>query len=100
MASMLTKVELLQAVGAADLADQALTKVMHIEIKRLQQEQQRLLTELARFESIYQMTSATCQHKFERGELGDAVELFEWTSLYAIYEQNAHTLRRLEEQVQ
>ena len=100
MASVLTKVELLKAVGAEELADQALTKVMYIEIERLQQEQQRLLTDLTRFESTYQMTSAICQHKFEMGELGDAVDFFEWTSLYVIYERNVHTLRLLEEQLQ
>ena len=99
MASVLEKVELLQAVGAEALADQALTKVMHVEIDRLQQEQRRLQTELKQFESTYQMTSEACQQKFEGGELGDAVAFFEWTSLYAIYQRNAETLHRLEEQL-
>jgi hypothetical protein len=65
----------------------------------LQQEQRRLQTELKQFERTYQMTSEVCQQQFEGGELGDAVEFFEWTSLYTIYQRNAETLRRLEEQL-
>jgi hypothetical protein len=45
------------------------------------------------------MTSEECQRKFDVGELGDAVEFFEWTSLYAIYQQNEHSLRLLEEKL-
>jgi hypothetical protein len=61
------------------------------------QEQQRLQTELVKFESTYQMISEACQQKFEEGELGDTVEFFEWTSVYSIYQHNAHMLRLLEE---
>jgi len=99
MASVMAKIEALQAVGAEELADQALAKVMQFEIDRLQQEQRRLQTELTRFEQSYQMTSEECQQKFDAGELGDAVEFFEWTSLYSIYQQNQHSLRLLEEQL-
>jgi hypothetical protein len=99
MASVLEKVEILKSVGAEELADQALTKVIQIETDRLKQEQQRLKTELTKFESIYQMTSEACQQKFEAGELGDAVEFFEWTSIYNIYQRNEHTLRLLEEKL-
>ena len=99
MASVMAKIEALQAVGAEELVDQALVKVMQFEINRLQQEQRRLQTELVRFEQSYQMTSEECQRKFEAGELGDAVEFFEWTSLYSIYQQNEHSLRLLEEKL-
>jgi hypothetical protein len=86
MASVMAKIEALRAVGAEELVDQALAKVMQFEIDRLRQEQQRLQAELARFEQSYQMTSQECQRKFEAGELGDAVDFFEWTSLYSIYQ--------------
>ncbi len=99
MASVLEKVEILQSVGAEGLADQALTKVIQVEIDRLKQEQQRLKIELVKFESTYQMTSEACQQKFEEGELGDAVEFFEWTSVYSIYQRNEHMLRLLEEKL-
>jgi hypothetical protein len=99
MASVLEKVEILQSVGAEGLADQALTKIIQIEIDRLKQEQQRLKTELTKFESTYQMTSEACQQKFEAGELGDAVEFFEWTSVYSIYQRNEHILHLLEEKL-
>lgn len=99
MASVLEKVEILQSVGAEGLADQALTKVIQVEIDRLKREQQRLKTDLVKFESTYQMTSEACQQKFEEGELGDAVEFFEWTSVYSIYQRNEHMLRLLEEKL-
>ena len=95
MASVMAKIEALQAVGAEELADQALAKVMQFEIDRLQHEQRRLQTELAYFEQSYQMTSEECQRKFEAEELGEAIEFFEWTSLYSIYQQNEHQLRLL-----
>jgi hypothetical protein len=99
MASVLEKIEILQSVGAEGLADQALTKIIQIEIDRLNQEQQRLKTELTKFESTYQMTSEACQQKFEAGELGDAVEFFEWTSVYSIYQHNEHMLCLLKEKL-
>ena len=99
MASVMAKIEVLQAVGAEELVDQALAKVMQFEIDRLQQEQQRLQAELVHFEQSYQMTSEECQRKFDAGEVGDAVEFFAWTSLYDIYQQNEHSLRLLEEKL-
>jgi hypothetical protein len=99
MASVMAKIEALKAVGAEELVDQALAKLLQFEIERLQQEQRRLKAYLVQFEQGYQMTSEVCQQKFDAGELGDAVEFFEWTSLYAIYQQNEHSLRLLEEKL-
>src|SRR4029434_10968321 len=99
MASVMAKIEALQAVGAEELADTALVKVIQFEIERWQHEQRRLQAELAHFEQSYQMTSEECQQKFDAGELGVAVEFFEWTSLYSIYQQNEHSLRLLEERL-
>lgn len=82
-----------------ELVDQALAKVIEFEIDRLQQEQRRLKAELVHFETSHQMTSEECQRKFDAGELGDAVEFFEWTSLYSIYQQNEHLLRLLEDKL-
>ena len=50
MASVMAKIEALKAVGAEELVDQALAKVIQFEIDRLQQEQRRLKAELAHFE--------------------------------------------------
>jgi hypothetical protein len=57
LTSVLEKVELLKSVGAEELADQALLKVMQLEIDRLQQAQQRLQGELKRFENQYRTQS-------------------------------------------
>jgi len=99
MASVMAKIEVLKAVGAEELVEQALAKVLQFGIERLKQEKQRLRAELAHFKQSYQMTSEECQRQFDAGELGDAVEFFEWTSLYGIYQQNEHSLRLLEEKL-
>jgi hypothetical protein len=57
MASVLEKIELLQAVGAGKLADQVLTNIMQGERERLQQAQQRLPTELAQCKRTSQVSS-------------------------------------------
>jgi hypothetical protein len=97
MASVMDKIEALKSVGAEDLVNQTLAKLIELEINRLRQAQQRLKTELESFEKAYHMTSEECYRKFESGELGDAVEFFEWTSLYEIYQDNEQALRLLEE---
>src|SRR5262245_45778300 len=99
MASVMAKIEALQAVGAEALADQALAKVMQFEIDRFQHDQRRLQADLAHLKQSYQMPSEECNRKFNAGELGDDVEFFEWTSLYGIYQQNEHSLRLLEEKL-
>jgi hypothetical protein len=95
----MAKIEVLKAIGAEELVEQALAKVIEFEIDRLQKEQQRLKADLVHFETSYQMTSEECQQKFDAGELGDAVEFFEWTSVYDIYQQNERFLRLLEEKL-
>jgi len=97
MTSVMDKIEALKSVGAEDLVNQTLAKLIELEINRLRQAQQRLKTELESFEKAYHMTSEECYRKFESGELGDAVEFFEWTSLYEIYQDNEQALRLLEE---
>jgi seryl-tRNA(Sec) selenium transferase len=99
MASAIDKIEALKAVGAEELANQTLAKVLQSEIDRLKQDQQRLKIELEDLEKQHQMTSEECCRKFEAGELGDAIKFFEWTSLYEIYQANAQTLRVLEEKL-
>jgi len=99
MTSVQEKIEALKAVGAEELVNQTLAKVMQIEIDRVKQQQHRLRATLEGWEKRYQMTSEECQQKFESGELGDAVEFFEWTSLYTIYQRNKQTLRLLEEKL-
>ena len=99
MASVMDKIAALKAVGAEELLNQTLAKLIQAEIDRLRQEQRRLQAELTSFENTHQMTSEECQRQFESGALGDAVEFFEWTSLYSIYQRNEQTLRLLEEKL-
>ena len=99
MSSVMDKIEALKSVGAEHLADQTLAKVIQSEIDRLEQTQKRLKSKLEQFEKEHQMTSEQCQQKFESGELGDAVEFFEWTCIYEIYLRNDQVSRLLEEKL-
>jgi hypothetical protein len=62
----------------------------------LTQDQARLRrykADLSHFEREYGMLSAEFYEKFERGELGDAADFFEWAGLIDIYQ---HLLQKAE----
>jgi hypothetical protein len=42
------------------------------------------------------MESATFYRRFEAGELGDAMDFFEWAGLYELYQDIIEKIRRLE----
>lgn len=99
MTSVMDKIEALKSVGAEELVNKTLAKLIELEMSRVRQEQRRLKAELDNFEQAYRMSSEECSQKFESGELGDAVEFFDWTSLYDIYQRNEKTLCLLEEKL-
>jgi hypothetical protein len=99
IASIIEKLEALEAAGVEALVDQTLSKLILSEMDRLQATQKRLRVDLARFEQSYGMSSSECAQKFEAGRLGDAADLFEWTSLYHIYQANERLMALLGEKV-
>ncbi|RLC77685.1 MAG: hypothetical protein DRI61_11040 [Chloroflexi bacterium] len=52
--------------------------------------------ELRDFEQRYGMDSATFYRRFEAGELGDAMDFFEWAGLYELHQDLLEKLKRLE----
>ena len=56
----------------------------------------RLKKELSRFESTYQMSSEDFFDRFEKGELGDKEDYFEWSAMYQMYERSVDRLNILE----
>jgi len=52
--------------------------------------------ELSGFESTYQMASEDFFDKFEKGELGDKEDYFEWSAIYQMYARSVDRLNILE----
>jgi hypothetical protein len=52
--------------------------------------------DLRRFEERYDMDSATFYRRFEAGELGDAMDFFEWAGLYELRQDVLRRIQRLE----
>ena len=53
--------------------------------------------DLRQFELRYGMESAVFYRRFEAGELGDAMDFFEWSGLYDLYQRAQEKVRRLEQ---
>jgi len=89
MSTVLSKVKRLDEYMASTNAS-SLDKVLELTIgKLLDRETSRLITQKARleqqladFERRYSLSSEEFYEKFERGELGDAMDFVEWSSTY------------------
>lgn len=76
--------------------EQSLGKLLQF---KLEDERRRLAEyerDLRAFEEQYEMSSAEMNEKFESGELGDAMDFFEWSGLYEIYLYLRDKIERLE----
>lgn len=76
--------------------EQSLGKLLQF---KLEDERRRLSEyerDLRAFEEEYEMSSAEMNEKFESGELGDAMDFFEWSGLYEIYLYLRDKIERLE----
>ena len=71
-------------------------KIIEHEKERTDKEVQMLKKELSRFESAYQMSSKDFFDRFEKGDLGDKEDYFEWSAMYQMYERSVDRLNILE----
>jgi len=55
--------------------------------------------DLQEFEQRYKMESTVFYRRFEAGELGDAMDFFEWAGLYELREDVLKKIQRLEKVV-
>ena len=51
---------------------------------------------LQQFEEQYEMDSAYANEEFEAGRLGDAMDFFEWTGIYALRQYVLERMARIE----
>jgi len=67
-------------------------KLLDREISRLISQKARLEQQLADFERRYYLNSEEFYEKFERGELGDAMDFIEWSATYEMAANLRHRL--------
>ena len=82
MSALQKRVEAMQNIGAGALADQALRKLIHLQLQKYEKQLEEVQRELEPFEKQYSMSSEECHRRFMAGELGDDAEIVEWMGLY------------------
>jgi hypothetical protein len=99
MSTVVTKVKRLEEYVASTNAsardrvlELTIDKLLDRETSRLISQKARLEQQLADFEQRYSLSSEEFYERFERGELGDAMDFIEWS---ATYEMVANLRRQL-----
>jgi hypothetical protein len=96
MSTLQQKIEVMEKVGAGDLADQALLKLIRLHMQKYDKHVAEVQRELEPFEQRYGMSSAECHQRFMAGEMGDSADVMEWMGLYddvLLYQERLATLR-------
>jgi len=76
--------------------DRVIGKVLEIALSQHRLRLERYERDLREFERRYGMGSETFYRRFEAGELGDAMDFFEWAGLYELRQDLLGKIRRLE----
>ncbi|MBI3764410.1 MAG: hypothetical protein HY260_21430 [Chloroflexi bacterium] len=72
--------------GNADRTlDAVLDKLLERKRSELARHHEEMRAELVAFEKQYAMASSVFFDKFERGELGDAIDFFDWSATWQMY---------------
>ena len=82
--------------GYADsVMDLTINKVLQRERAQMEAQLARLQQQLVMFEGQYNRSSPDFYERFERGELGDNVDYFEWSATWEMVQQLQQGLRLL-----
>jgi len=94
---MLKKLEILQEsiLDSAEF-DPILDKFFDIVISKYRNRLKRYQRDLREFEEEYKLDSAKFYQRFEAGEMGDAMDFFEWAGLYELYKALQGKIDQLE----
>jgi hypothetical protein len=76
--------------------DLILGKLLDVALSQYRLRLERYEQDLREFEERYGMESATFYRRFEAGELGDAMDFFEWAGLYELCQDIIEKIQRLE----
>ena len=78
--------------------DQAVGKLIALEVEQSQAELQRLEARLLAYEQKYNMTSAEFYQRFRSGELGDDMDFVEWSVFWDMHQATKRRLNELTKQ--
>lgn len=97
MADVQTKLDLLKEI-VADESDFSLVldKLLNVISEQHRSLLKRYQSDLQDFETRYGLPSADFYQKYERGELGDAMDFFEWAGLFELQQNLVEKIHRLE----
>ena len=102
MQTISTTKEIIQNIGKIfekglqnEYLSRSIGKIVEYEKEKTIKEVDMLKKELSRFESAYQMSSKDFFDRFERGELGDKEDYFEWSAMYQMHERSVDRLNIL-----
>ena len=76
--------------------DLVIGKLLEVAINQHRVRLGRYERDLREFEKLYGMDSATFYRRFEAGELGDAMDFFEWSGLYELRQDILDKIGHLE----
>lgn len=91
------KLEVLKQSCSNDVElDQVLGKLLDITLSQHRRSLERYEHDLGEFENRYNMDTDTFYNRFEAGEVGDAMDFFEWAGLYKLRQDLIDKIRHLE----
>ena len=91
------KLEVLKEACADEAElDQVVGKLLDLTLGQHRRRLEQYEHDLRAFEVQYSMDSATFYRRFEVGELGDAMDCFEWVGLYELRQDLLDKIRRVE----
>lgn len=97
----IASIKKIEKIFEKDLQDEYLSrslgKILGYEKDKTITEVKSLKDELLRFEKNYKMSSDEFFQRFERGEMGDEEDYFEWSAMYQMYKKSEERLNMLEE---
>jgi hypothetical protein len=70
----------------SDVIDRSLDKMIALELAKARRELTELQARLEIFEQQYQMSSEEFYRRFQAGEMGDSIEVVEWSIFYDMWE--------------
>lgn len=95
--SKLNAIEILYRRGyQSEVIDRTMDKLIALERHRAQQELSEVEKRLQEFEARYHLSSEDFQARFQKGEMGDAADFFEWNAFYDMRQAVRERLQNLE----
>lgn len=92
----LHKLEILKDIYSGEELDRVVRKLLVVVLNQYRLRLERYDCNLREFEKSYGMESATFHQRFEAGELGDAMDFFEWAGLYELKQDILKKIQSLE----